>query len=122
MSTLIANLTSGVPSRELDARIAERIYQSEKYTSIVKDLKYDYAIRYWPGGPSPEYTKVPFYTKSIDAALRLIPNGWVTHIAIYDYAGQADMRHPAEPYARHVATAKTAAIAICIAALKILGD
>lgn len=72
------------PSRELDAEIASFLVKDDSYTSVVKDYAgYDWCVRYYPGPPGPEYTHVPRYTSSIDAALTLMPKGWTWDVC-YD--------------------------------------
>ncbi len=62
------------PDRALDAAIYETFVGLDQYESIVQRSG-RYCIRYYPGPPMPEYRALPAYTKSFDAALKLLPNG-----------------------------------------------
>ena len=58
------------------------------------------------------------YTRSLDAAMTLVPEGW---FALIDTRGRADVRYaPIDQsgYRREVADAATPALALCIAALR----
>ena len=69
---------------------------------------------------------VPFYTTSLDAALTLVPGGWVWHVQIdYELPGRAHLYNAVpgnkyDPPVRVQANGATPALALCVAALKAL--
>lgn len=110
------------PSRALDAKLAQRLFRDEEHTTIVKDFKYDYAIRHWPDGPSPEYTRVPYYSSSLDAVISAIPEGFQIVLYISKEGTSAQLNSYINLPVRRFGSAKTAPLALCIALASLLGD
>lgn len=69
----------------------------------------------------------PAYTASIDAAVRLVPEGWfwrVGHSTLYDGWAHINRRHPdsCEHGDEHSAQSATPALALCAAALRAIAS
>lgn len=110
-------------SRKLDAAVAAFLAKDDDYTSIEQNFRgYDWCVRYYPGPPGPEYSRVPRYTTSSDAALTLVPDNHTVDMAICPemgvvtrvYSGPVRENSAGEPTGRGNAPA----LALCIAALK----
>lgn len=65
----VENLTG--PDRELDYEIWCALTEDTTYWSLHKWANGKYSLRYWPGGPEPQYPTLPRYTASLDAAMTL---------------------------------------------------
>ena len=114
------------PDREIDAAIwwcfvadhskdSPEFSQYAKTHSAAKTLDYAWGRIWRDSGP------VPFYTSSIDAALTLVPEGWMWSVhggaGVYPSA-QLDRDGDDSPSGEIFAEAVTSIIALCIAALK----
>jgi len=108
--SLIERLTAATgPSRELDRLIGDAVGAPMGYTGDAIGLGY------------------ARFTESLDAALTLVPEGWHAiiggrekvdgwwHCALQEFPQPCRRVPPQEPY---VIMAKTAALALCIAALR----
>lgn len=103
------------PSRELDADIAWALgHDVTKHTTLA-----DYAHAF-PGTPEDaEYWHpLPAYTSSLDAALTVVPEGWDWCIACISGKWVAQVGEADTFMAEGAASNGSAAIALCIAALK----
>ena len=114
--TLIEELEAATEgSRELDARIAQAAYPDLRQGGGGLWYLHDVHVRIEP------------YTTSIDSALTLVPAGWLWGLHLNDirdiFGGgltQAFVREASDDRAAayHHAEAASAALALCIAALK----
>lgn len=102
--------------RTIDVAIWTALHGDEQYKSVIS-FHGDYAVRYYPGPPEAEYTKLPRYTTSLDAAVSLIPTGhdWILEhvnggLTIGCRVGHNDPDR--------TSWGDTAALAICAAALR----
>lgn len=113
--TLIEQLEAATePSRELDAEISITI--GEMTPKQVQEWREHIDILHFPevDVQEPEY-----WTSSIDAAMTLLPEGWVWAMANNFHApGYVVGLHRKTPFAAAEGESGVPAIAICIAALK----
>lgn len=111
MTNLISRLESASDgSRELDLAVAMATGQSLAESDYPTYAYHgDKAVWEWSTG------ETPHYTTSLDAALTLVPEGYVSVSAAINERGQSSMRI-GKPYVS--GNAATPALALCIAALK----
>ena len=106
LSALLAKLEAATgPSRELDAAIALAVGWRER----------DGMLGWEWVAPEGRMRGLPHFTKSLDAAMTLVPPDWY---AIISSRGRADLRHPDEPYRRETSDGATAILALCRAAVR----
>jgi hypothetical protein len=99
------------PDRELDAEIHRAI------TPLLSDTQIDQKVSGWLfGGDHAQPTLAPFYSKSIDAALTLVPSGYGAVSMSIGEGERGSSARLGHPYVH--GNAKTPAIALCIAALR----
>lgn len=97
-------------SREIDAQLMTLLFGEPVPIGNIGDPQ----VLHWHDGGV--YMSVPFaFTGSLDDARLLVPDGWY---AIMDTRGEADLRHPEEPYRREVHAHPSVIISLVIAALK----
>ena len=112
------------PSRELDLEI-ERAKVGPDWDIYVVDavpaLLMSARAMMRPAGSADEGThvRVGDYTSSVDSALTLVPEGWRVVFAQWDPEGaEVTLGTMLGAYAYHNETARTPALALCIASLR----
>jgi hypothetical protein len=124
MKDLIAKLEAATEgSRELDLEILTRVmgYRDIHGDGTMFDRGND---GYWSLHGDEKNPPLPSPTTSLDAALTLVPEGWVAHLSFYSDHADCELVKPTgrflisgdtEVWANN---AKTGPLALCIAALR----
>lgn len=115
MDNLIAELEAATEgSRDLDGEIALSLGW----------VKHHAGWAHWTTPEGLENQHVPFFSDSLDAALTLVPEGWVWHVQIdYELPGRANLYNAVpggkdDPPVHVQADGATPVLALCIASLK----